>query len=84
MSGIERRISKLEEEGGIGRVLVIGRPRDMTDAQLEAYLHARGISTTPEDLTISLKRLSAGEQSPWISVDGKLLTDAVSQYSAQQ
>lgn len=63
------RIRRLEEMLGVGaRVIVVGRPRDMTDAELEAFLHAQGISTASDDLIVSLHRFEDGDPEPWVKI----------------
>jgi hypothetical protein len=71
---ISTRIRKLEEElGPNSRIIVCLRPRDMTDDELEQHLHARGISTTNDDLVISLKRFAKGHPEPWVMIDGEMI-----------
>lgn len=71
MRTIANRIRKLEEDLGLGvRVVVMGNPRDMTDEELEAWLHANGISTETDDLAVSLQRLADGDPDPWVKIEG--------------
>jgi hypothetical protein len=63
------RIRKLEESLGIrGRVIVVGHPHEMTDAELEAFLEANGISTETDDLVVSLRRFGDGDPNPWVRI----------------
>ena len=63
------RIRKLEETLRVGaRVIVVGRPRGMTDDELEAFLHANGISTATDDLIVSLQRFDDGDPDPWVKI----------------
>lgn len=75
MSSISNRVVRLEDAMSAGdRVIVSSHVHDMTDAQLEALLRAHGISPAPDDLVVSLKRLTAGDEASWVSVDGKMIT----------
>lgn len=76
MPALSNRIVKLENTLGVGPgAIIASRVDDMTDAQLETHLRAHGISPEPDDLVISLKGLAAGEEAPWISINGNRLTE---------
>ncbi|WP_426265158.1 hypothetical protein [Sphingomonas sp. PWP1-2] len=69
---ISTRIRKLEDElGPDGRLIVCSRPADMTDPELEGYLHSFGISTTAQDLIISIERFGDRHPDPWVMIDGR-------------
>lgn len=71
---ISNRIQKLEDLLDVGgRMIVLSRPYEMSDEQLERYMHAQGISTKTDDLIVSRKRFSDGHPDPWIKIDGELI-----------
>lgn len=66
------RIRKLEDDlRPDGRLIVCSRPADMTTPELERYLHSFGVTTTAQDLVISIERFGDGHPEPWVAIDGR-------------